>query len=84
MAYGQSNCWPTITAHVGFRTMFDEELELLVEHVNGIERRREYNGGYRQGVSVRENLRTPSWCQKGLLLSRGKEPMRKHVAELGR
>ncbi len=40
---GRRNCWPTITAHVGFGTMADEELRSLIDYVKGIERRREYN-----------------------------------------
>ena len=40
---GRRNCWPTITAHVGFGTMADEELRSLIDYVKGIERRRGYN-----------------------------------------
>ena len=41
---GTRNPWPTIGVNVGFGTMTEAELNLLIEHVKGIEQRLRYYG----------------------------------------
>lgn len=43
---GKHNSWPTIRANIGFGTMTEEELDLLIECVEGISQRlRHYRNG---------------------------------------
>ena len=42
---GVRNDWPTITASIGFGTMTEDELRLVIDHVKGIDRRLRYYGG---------------------------------------
>ena len=57
---GDESPWPTIGANVGLGTTAEAGLDLLIEHVKGIDRRLGYHrGGARSAPRVRDLDHTP-------------------------